>query len=128
MKKNSKNSLPEEAKPKKAPAKPIAQQLTMEEILPAEPEKAKEDPAPAAEPVKQEAPEAADTPKEDKPASVRDDKLKQIESLLRRRSESPEDAGAAPDSRDDKLRQIEELLRVGGGHSLTEALQGALDD
>lgn len=111
----------EEPKPKKMPQKPAAEQLTMDAI-PAIPVKEEAEPAPAAE---ETAPEA---PAEDKPAGVRDDKLKQIESLLRRRSESPENTEAAPDGRDDKLRQIEELLRVGGGRSLTEALQGAMDD
>lgn len=113
----------EEAKPKKMPPQPAAEQLTMDAIPAAVPAKEAAAPAPAAEKKTDEA------PKEEKPAAVRDDKLKQIESLLRRRSESAEDASAAPaGSHDDKLRQIEELLRVGGGRSLTEALQGAADD
>lgn len=96
-------------KAKKPAAKPAAvQQLSVEENT---------------ETPKAEEP-AADAPK----GGVRDDKLKQIESLLRRRSEaSPEEttADGTNGSHDDKLRQIEELLRVGGGRSLTEALQDA---
>lgn len=90
-------------KSKKPAAKPSVRQLSVEET--------------AAAP-------AAEEPK----TGVRDDKLKQIESLLRRRSEAaPEET--APDgtknSHDDKLREIEELLRVGGGRSLSEALKDA---
>ena len=51
-----------------------------------------------------------------------DAKLRQIENLLRRRSESP---AAAPSPRDDKLRQIEDLLRQNGSQSLREALSDA---
>ena len=104
------------------------------------PKKAEEKPAPKAKKptakstVQQlsveEAPEApkAEEPAEEPSTGVQGDKLKQIESLLRRRSEaSPEEAAkdGISDSHDAKLREIEELLRVGGGRSLTEALQDA---
>lgn len=107
----------ESAKPKKAPAKrKSAQQLTMEDSI----EKtAKEEPQSTA------AEEAA-------PPVLQKDKLQQIETLLRRRSDSEQtDAAAqakdpAKNNHDDKLRQIEELLRMGGqNRTLSEALEDA---
>ncbi len=59
---------------------------------------------------------------ETKAEAPHDAKLRQIENLLRRRSESP---AAAPSPRDDKLRQIEDLLRQNGSQSLREALSDA---
>ena len=63
---------------------------------------------------------------EDKPA-LHDSKLRQIEELLRRRSESgAADASPEENSRNAKLREIEELLRKNGsGQSLSEALHDA---
>lgn len=101
-------------KAKKPAVKPAAQQLSVEET--------------AAAPAAEEPKEKATAPVEEPKTGVRDDKLKQIESLLRRRSEAaPEQAAAdgATSSHDDKLREIEELLRVGGGRSLSEALKDA---
>ncbi len=122
--KTEKAEKPKKAEEKSAPkakkpaAKPAVQQLSVEE---------------AAEAAKAEEPKI-ETPKAEEPApveepqtGVRDDKLKQIESLLRRRSEaSPENTESTAESKhDDKLREIEELLRVGGGRSLSEALKNA---
>lgn len=75
-------------------------------------------------------------------ASLHDVKLRQIEELLRRRSEensarqaNTDDVPAAPAGeshtatvgRDEKLRQIEDLLRKNGGNkSLSEALHDAI--
>ncbi len=76
---------------------------------------------PAASP----APEAEATAG-DKPA-LHDAKLRQIEELLRRRSEGGSaDATPEENSRNAKLREIEELLRKNGsGQSLSEALHDA---
>ncbi len=69
---------------------------------------------------------------EEKPA-LQNSKLRQIEELLRRRSEDCADSDGASEStsenssRDAKLREIEELLRKnGGGQSLSEALHDAI--
>lgn len=76
---------------------------------------------------------------ESEPATLHDAKLRQIEELLRRRSEefashpastqSAEKEDSQPHSsaavRDDKLREIEELLRR-GGKSLSEAVHDAI--
>lgn len=107
-------------KTKKQPAKPAVQQLSVEEA--ADEPKAEEVKAevPSAEPAKAEESAPVEEPKN----GVRDDKLKQIESLLRRRSEAPAE-DASESKHDDKLREIEELLRVGGGRSLSEALKDA---
>ena len=69
---------------------------------------------------------AKETPAEDKPA-LHDSKLRQIEELLRRRSEGGSaDATPEENSRNAKLREIEELLRKNGsGQSLSEALHDA---
>ena len=111
---------------------------------------------------KQDAPQAApeipdsDEPKPQKPAAIEqialeiepteeetsvaihDGKIRQIEELLRRRSEeqksedsdSPSHSDketAAPSTRDEKLREIEALLRRNGSaQSLSEALHDAL--
>lgn len=87
------------------------------------------------------APASKETAQEETPAAenagagIHDAKLRQIEALLRRRSEAaaPPDSGiqtaahdTPADSRDAKLREIEELLRrSGGAKSLSEALQDA---
>lgn len=73
---------------------------------------------------------AADSP-EEKP-TLQNSKLRQIEELLRRRSEDGTGDEAAETAsgnsrRDAKLREIEELLRKnGGGQSLSEALHDAI--
>ena len=86
---------------------------------------------PAAEPI----------PQKEEQAPLHDDKLKQIEQLLRRRSESgttsstaetkKEEAPAPKEpaavTRDEKLRQIEDLLRKNGSaKSLSEVLHNAI--
>ena len=86
--------------------------------------------------VSEEAPRQADTPAEEKPEeekpALQNAKLRQIEELLRRRSEDGAGDDAAESasensSRDAKLREIEELLRKnGGGQSLSEALHDAI--
>ena len=120
--KEEKSEKPKKAEEKPAPkakkpaANPAVQQLSVEEAP-----KAADEPTP-------EAPKAEESaPAEEAKPTVRDDKLKQIESLLRRRSEAaPEEAAdGAKDKHDDKLREIEELLRVGGGRSLSDALKDA---
>lgn len=70
---------------------------------------------------------------EDISHGIRDEKLRQIEELLRRRNESIADEKKSThesgNTRDDKLRQIEELLRGSGNkQSLSEALQHANHD
>ena len=81
---------------------------------------------------KSDAPKEAEAAREDKPA-LHDAKLRQIEELLRRRSEeSPADGSddghpAEESGRNAKLREIEELLRKnGGGQTLSEALHNAI--
>lgn len=85
--------------------------------------------------------EAEPTPQKEEQPPLHDDKLKQIEQLLRRRSESgttsssaetkKEEAPAPKESasvtRDEKLRQIEDLLRKNGSaKSLSEVLHNAI--
>lgn len=75
--------------------------------------------------------ESSETEKEDVGHTLRDEKLRQIEELLRRRNESAAapDEKNSPSARDAKLRQIEELLRgAGSGQSLSEVLQNANND
>lgn len=108
-----------------------ARQLSIEDI-PAE------DPAAAPEDASSSESEEKEPDAEE---SLHDDKLRQIEQLLRRRSEDhsthtvpqeqKDDAAApetpAPASRDEKLRQIEDLLRKNGSaKSLSEVLHNAI--
>jgi len=127
----------EEAQPAEQPkeepvSEPEIKQLSIEDI-----------PAPeTAGETKEEMPEAAVPQKPAEEAPLHDDKLRQIEQLLRRRSEehsahaasaetkkeeaAPEES-AAPASRDEKLRQIEDLLRKNGSaKSLSEVLHNAI--
>lgn len=127
----------EEAQPAEQPkeetvSEPEVKQLSIEDIpVPETAEDEKEEPAEAAVPQKMQ-----------EEAPLHDDKLRQIEQLLRRRSEEhsahaapaekkneeavPEEA-AAPVSRDEKLRQIEDLLRKNGSaKSLSEVLHNAI--
>ncbi len=129
----------EKAQPVKEPVKPkkqtikrkLPQQLAMEEVASKE-ESAKVDAIATTESTKEYTDEtvAAGEPKAEEASSVlRSDKLQEIESFLRRRSESgAADGNAAKNSGSDKIRQIEELLRAGGTRSLSEALKDAKND
>lgn len=115
---------PEEPVKKEAAPEEKAQQLSIEDI-------------PEEEPAAEE--KAEETPAE---APLHDDKLRQIEQLLRRRSEehaaqaapeekkeseAPAEESSAPATRDEKLRQIEDLLRKNGSvKTLSEVLHNAI--
>jgi len=93
-------------------------------------------PAPAKEVQPEQMPlemsETQPAAEEARPAGIHDAKLRQIEELLRRRSEetpapSAKESTPASSSRSEKLREIEELLRgSGGSKSLSEALHDAI--
>jgi len=72
------------------------------------------------------------SPEEEKTGSLHDHKLRQIEELLRRRTEDSTASAAAEQpvsARDAKLREIEDLLRSNGGSkTLTEALHDAIEN
>ena len=130
-------SAVEEAQPVEQPkeepvSKPEVKQLSLEDTPVPETE----------EEAKEESHEAAVPEKTAEEAPLHDDKLRQIEQLLRRRSEEhsahaasaepkkeeavPEES-AAPASRDEKLRQIEDLLRKNGSSkTLSEVLHNAI--
>jgi len=133
--------IPAEDSPaQETPAEPAAdtsasrqevRQLSLEDISAKEPAAAPEEAVSAESEEKESAAEE----------SLHDDKLRQIEQLLRRRSEEhsahsapqeqKDDAAApetpAPASRDEKLRQIEDLLRKNGSaKSLSEVLHNAI--
>jgi len=129
----------EKAEAEKEPPKPkrqtikrkLPQQLAMEEA--AKEEDAKVDVIASTESAKEytnEVVAAGEAKPEEAPSVLKSEKLQELESFLKRRSESgAADGDGAKAGGNDKIRQIEELLRAGGGsRSLSDALKDAKND